>query len=56
MSAYITFQKKEDASRAIQTLNGATVEGRTIRYIFLPKVFNFHKVRRLEQQNIVRTL
>lgn len=57
MSAYITFQRKEDASKAIQTINGTTIEGRAIRYHFLhPTLVYISQVLHLEQPNIVHIL
>ncbi|EGG16832.1 RING zinc finger-containing protein [Cavenderia fasciculata] len=51
VSAYITYQRKEDALSAIQSIDGATVEGRTLRASFGTTKYCSYFLRKLQCNN-----
>ncbi|EGC32793.1 hypothetical protein DICPUDRAFT_37779 [Dictyostelium purpureum] len=51
VSAYITYQRKEDALVAIQTIDGATIEGRVLRASFGTTKYCSYFLRKLPCNN-----
>jgi len=51
VSAYITYQRKEDALIAIQTIDGATIEGRVLRASFGTTKYCSYFLRKLPCNN-----